>query len=131
MTVDVRVVTPEREVWSGDADMVVARGTEGEVGILAGHIPLLLRLAVGRVAIARPTERIEVAVDGGFLHVTSDGAATRVDVLASDAALARDIDVDAVRAIEAEMQERVRADPDDARADAALAWARARIAVRS
>ena len=131
MTVAVRVVTPEREVWSGDAQMVVARGTEGELGILGGHIPLLVRLAVGPLRISRDAGRIDAAVDGGFLHVTSDGAATRVDVLASDAVLAQDVDLDAVRAIEAEMQERVRTDPDDAEADAALAWARARIAVRS
>jgi len=67
-TLDVHVVTPEREVWSGTAQMVVAHGIEGDVGILVGHAPLLIRLA-----------------DGGFMHVTSGDDGTRVDVLASQA----------------------------------------------
>jgi F-type H+-transporting ATPase subunit epsilon len=131
VTVEVRVVTPEREIWSGDGSMVVARGTEGELGILGGHIPLLIRLAVAPLRIHRDGEVLGAAVDGGFLHVTSEGDATRVDVLASDAQLASDIDLAAARAIEAEMEPRVRADADDAEAREALARAQARIAVLS
>jgi F-type H+-transporting ATPase subunit epsilon len=83
---DVHVVTPEREVWSGPAQMVVARGVEGEVGILAGHAPLLIRLANGPLRIQREDGRWErTAVEGGFMHVTSGDDGTRVDVLASQA----------------------------------------------
>jgi F-type H+-transporting ATPase subunit epsilon len=53
MALEVHVVTPEREVWSGEASMVIARGVEGEVGILAGHAPLLVRLAIGALRIQR------------------------------------------------------------------------------
>ena len=42
MPVDLHVVTPQREVWAGDAEMVIARGVDGEVGILGGHAPLVL-----------------------------------------------------------------------------------------
>jgi F-type H+-transporting ATPase subunit epsilon len=84
MALDVHVVTPEEEVWSGEADMVIARGTEGEVGILQGHAPLLIRLAEdGLVRIRRSGGDVERRVTGGFLHVTSSGTDTRVDVLAS------------------------------------------------
>ncbi len=87
MAVEVRVVTPEREIWSGQAEMVIARGVEGEVGILGGHAPLLIRLANGPLRI-RTGDRQEVAVlGGGFLHVTTDEGRTRVDVLASSAEL--------------------------------------------
>ena len=83
---DVHVVTPEREVWSGHAQMVVAKGVEGEVGILAGHAPLLIRLANGPLRIQREDGRWEqTAVEGGFMHVTSGDDGTRVDVLASQA----------------------------------------------
>ncbi len=51
MAVDVHVVTPQREVWAGAAQMVIARGVAGEVGILGGHAPLLIRLAVGPLRI--------------------------------------------------------------------------------
>ena len=81
---EVFVVTPERELWSGPATLVVARGTEGEVGILQGHAPLLIRLAEdGLVRIRRSGGDVERRVTGGFLHVTSSGMDTRVDVLAS------------------------------------------------
>ena len=39
---DFHVVTPEREVWAGEAHTVVARGVDGEVGILAGHVPMMV-----------------------------------------------------------------------------------------
>jgi F-type H+-transporting ATPase subunit epsilon len=92
MALEVHLVTPEREVWSGEADMVIARGVEGELGILPGHAPLLVRLAISRLSIRAGGGEIVAVVDGGFLHVTSEGSATRVDVLATFADLASEID---------------------------------------
>lgn len=84
MSLEVHVVTPDHEVWSGEARMVVARGVAGEVGILAGHAPLLVRLGTGPVRIEREGGKWDsLLVEGGFLHVTSEGAGTRVDVLAT------------------------------------------------
>ena len=85
-TLEVHVVTPQEEVWSGIAEMVIARGVDGAVGILEGHMPLLIQLAPGRLRIQRIGEpEIAVAVDGGFLHVSSGSEATRVDVMATTA----------------------------------------------
>lgn len=100
MTVEVHVVTPDREMWSGQADSVIARGVDGEVGILAGHAPLLIHLAIGplRLLGAAGEPEIDAVVDGGFMHVTSSGMQTRVDVMATGAALRGDIDVPAVQA---------------------------------
>ena len=129
MAVEVHVVTPEREIWAGEADMVIARGVEGEVGILAGHAPLLIRLAIGPLRI-RTGDREEAAVvDGGFLHVTSGDAGTRVDVLASYAEMSNEID----RAAAERRAEQARAalgggDDDEARAELAKALARVRLA---
>ena len=107
MTVTVRVVTPERELWSGDAAMVIARGVDGEVGILAGHIPMLVSLAVGPLRIQRDGAADEVLViDGGFLHVTSEGDETRVDVLAERAMPAVDVDVAALESSLPELERR-------------------------
>jgi F-type H+-transporting ATPase subunit epsilon len=86
---DVHVVTPEREIWSGEAAMVVARGVEGEVGILPQHAPLLIRLAAGPLRIRMDGTEEAAVVDGGFLHVTTTEGVTRVDVLASSAEMSR------------------------------------------
>jgi F-type H+-transporting ATPase subunit epsilon len=129
--VQVRIVTPEREVWEGEASMVVARGIEGEVGILGGHAPMLIRLGVGPLRILRDEGGIEAVVDGGFLHVTSEGDASRIDVLASGAELGSEIDLDAARSAKAEMERRLAEDREDAEAIEGLARANARIDMRS
>jgi F-type H+-transporting ATPase subunit epsilon len=131
VSVQVRIVTPEREVWEGEASMVVARGIEGEVGILGGHAPMLIRLGVGPLRIIRDEGGIEAIVDGGFLHVTSEGDASRIDVLASRAELGSEIDLDAARSAKAEMERRLAEDREDAEAIEGLARANARIDVRS
>jgi F-type H+-transporting ATPase subunit epsilon len=70
----VDLVSAEEKVWSGEADMLVARTTEGELGILPGHAPLLGQLAEpGQVRIKRPEGDLAYDVTGGFLSVTADG----------------------------------------------------------
>lgn len=79
----VELVAVEEKVWSGDAEMVVARTTEGELGVLPGHAPLLGQLAEpGQVRIKLAGgEQIAFDVAGGFLSVTGSG----VTVLAESA----------------------------------------------
>ena len=128
MPVEVRVVTPEHELWAGEAEMVIARGTEGEVGILQGHVPLLVRLSIARLRIQRSGgEEVDVVVDGGFLHVTSEGGATRVDVLADAGELAADVDREAAAVRKQEAESRLAQDRDDDAARADLARAAARL----
>ena len=83
MRVEVHIVTPEREVWTGEVEELIARGVDGEVGILGGHAPLLVQLAIGPLRMLQPTAaRSRAVVDGGFLHVSSHEGVTRADVLA-------------------------------------------------
>jgi F-type H+-transporting ATPase subunit epsilon len=91
----VELVAVEREVWSGEATQVTARTTEGEIGILPGHAPLLGQLADGgTVTIYQEGgERVLAAVHGGFLSVTDEG----VTVLAEVAEMASDIDAGRAR----------------------------------
>jgi len=104
----VHVVSPEREVFAGRADMVVARGVDGEVGILPGHAPMLIELAIAPVRLLEgDSEREKILVDGGFLHVTPGEEETRVDVLAEHAALPDEIDAAAARARAEELRRRV------------------------
>jgi F-type H+-transporting ATPase subunit epsilon len=80
---EVHVVTPEREVWSGDADMVIATAADGQLGVLPGHAPLLALLGNGPLEVQTGGQRVRAMVDGGFLHVAND----RVEVLAEHAEL--------------------------------------------
>ncbi|MDP9496085.1 MAG: F0F1 ATP synthase subunit epsilon [Actinomycetota bacterium] len=92
----VEVVSVESEVWSGEASMLIARTTEGEVGILPGHTSLLGELAEGGTVRIQQAAGGEVvaAVHGGFLSVTDQG----VTVLAEVAELSGDIDQSRARA---------------------------------
>jgi len=126
MALDVHLVTPEREVWAGSAEMVIAHGTDGMVGILAGHAPLLIRLAIGRLRIQlEGGDWEEAVVDGGFLHVTNAQDTTRVDILATSAELTGEVDRRAAQARLERAQARV-AEGDDAAGQEELAKALAR-----
>ena len=86
----VELVAADRTVWSGEAEMVIARTTEGDVGILHGHAPLLSLLTNAVVEIASVDHGVVIAaVDGGFLSVADN----RVSVLSQEALLPEEIDV--------------------------------------
>jgi F-type H+-transporting ATPase subunit epsilon len=98
VALEVHVVTPEQEVWTGQATQVIAHGVDGDVGILTGHAPLLIQLAIGPLQVQEEDGTwLKAVVDGGFLHVSTEEGATRVDVLATNAQLETEIDVETVR----------------------------------
>lgn len=96
----VELVAVEQRLWSGSATLVSAQTTEGEIGIMPGHEPVLGQLIEGGTVSITPVdgERIVAAVHGGFLSVT----ATTVTILAESADMAQDIDVEAAKAVLAE-----------------------------
>ncbi|WP_029135244.1 F0F1 ATP synthase subunit epsilon [Nakamurella lactea] len=87
----VDLVSVERQIWSGEAEMVVARTTDGDIGVMPGHAPLLAELKEGFAArIIEPGGNVlGVAVHGGFLSVTKE----KVSILAEAADLSDEIDV--------------------------------------
>ena len=99
MTLQVELVVPEGDVWSGQAEMVIAKTLDGDIGVLTGHTPVLGILAEGSVVRIRPNAaadegEVVAAVNGGFFSVADD----RVSILAQDAQLGGEIDVKAARA---------------------------------
>jgi F-type H+-transporting ATPase subunit epsilon len=120
-TLQVELVAVERMIWSGEASMVIARTTEGELGVLPGHAPLLGELAPGGVVTIRSEsgEDLVVAAHGGFLSVTERG----VSILAETAELSQEIDVERAR----EALRRAEADGDDPDALAAARRAQSRL----
>jgi F-type H+-transporting ATPase subunit epsilon len=126
---EVHLVTPEREVWAGEADFVTARGVDGDLGVLPGHAPLLAALAVGPVFIDSGGSRTAVAVDGGFLHVAHEDDVTRVDILAEHALLSEELGQDDAESRERRAEELRSEDRlDEAREERAKAAVRRRVA---
>jgi F-type H+-transporting ATPase subunit epsilon len=79
-TIRLEVVTPERTVLEDDADIVIARGAEGDLGILHGHEPLITPLATGELFYRADGEEHHLAVSGGFLEVRPDKVVVLADV---------------------------------------------------
>ena len=67
------LVAPERELYSGDVDQVVAPGSEGEFGVLAGHAPFMTTLKEGAVVVLDGAGRRTFNIRGGFADVTPAG----------------------------------------------------------
>ncbi|HJD49120.1 MAG TPA: F0F1 ATP synthase subunit epsilon [Candidatus Corynebacterium intestinavium] len=84
------LVAVEKALWSGTATAVIAETTEGEIGVLPGHEPLLGQLVENGVVIIRTTEgeKLVAAVQGGFLSVSSE----KITVLADSAVWADEVD---------------------------------------
>ena len=123
MALQVELVSPERILWSGEAEMVVARTTDGDIAFLTGHSPFIGALGVGAVTI-KPTsgEDEKVAVHGGFVEVSND----HVTILSDVAELASQIDASRARRAMEEAERRASAE-DDVEAEAALRRARLRV----
>ena len=125
MALQVELVSPERILYSGEADMVVCRTVSGgEVAFLTGHAPFVGALDIGVVRIKTGEGIEEAAVHGGFVEVRDD----HVTVLSDVAELASQIDVERARRAK-EAAERKEKDTDDAEAEAALRRAHVRLTV--
>jgi len=117
----VELVAADRTVWSGDASMVIARTTEGDVGILPNHAPVLSLMVDGVVEVTTEDKEVWVAaVDAGFLSV----AENRVSVLSEHAELSHEIDMEKAKA---DLERARAAGEHDEVAQAAVARAQARI----
>ena len=119
MPLQFEIVTAERRVYADQVDIVIAPGSEGELGILPRHAPLVTQLMPGELRVRRGGQEVSLFVSGGFLEVRPD----KVVVLADTAERVEEID--AARAEEARRraQERLRERPrdlDTARAELAL-----------
>ena len=114
---NVSIVSPEKKVWEGEADMVVARSPEGEFAILRGHIPFLASLVPGLVKIKTASSEDRFLVTGGVLEASGSMADYHVIILADDAEDAGDLSrEDALR----RMEEKKREADDHDRAEAEM-----------
>jgi F-type H+-transporting ATPase subunit epsilon len=127
-TLHVEVVTQDRNVYSGEAAMVVAPGADGVLGILPRHAPLLTLLKVGELRIKHDNDEDTLFVAGGFMEVSHNV----VTVLADAAERAEDIDTaraeEARRRAQASLEQRA-SDVDQTEMQGALERALVRLKV--
>jgi F-type H+-transporting ATPase subunit epsilon len=128
-TIKLEIVTPDAKIFSDDVDMVTLTGTEGEMGILPQHMPLMTQLVAGEIIAQKGTDTIFIAVGDGFVQVTGD----RVAVLTDMAIEADDIDEakaeEARRLAEARLSQKI-TDEEAAHIQAALAHATTQLKVK-
>ena len=128
-TIKLEIVTPEAKIYSDDVDMVTLTGTEGEMGILPQHMPLMTQLVAGEVIAQKGKDTIFLAVGDGFVQVTGD----RVAILTDMAIAADNIDEakaeEARKLAEARLSQKI-TDEEAANIRAALAHSMTQIRVK-
>ena len=86
-----RVITPEEVIYDGEANLVIARIADGDLGALVDHSPLVSTVEVGEVRIRQDDEQLVYATSDGFFKVSEN----LVQVLVEEAVSVEDIDVNA------------------------------------
>ena len=130
MPLHLEIVTPERLAYSDEVDMVLVPGSEGELGILPHHTPLVSLLGVGELKIRKGGSEEVFAIAGGFLQVRPD----KVVVMAETAEIDSDIDLERAQKARADAEKALEggfvegADLSAARAELQRALVRIRVA---
>ena len=126
MPLHVEIVSPERVLYSGDGDMVVARAADGDIAFLPGHVPFVGSLGIAKVRTLLPEKgEVAAAVHGGFVEVSHD----TVTILSDVAELPEQIDVPRAQEAKDRAEAALRADEHDEEARAALARDETRLEV--
>ena len=123
-----RIITPDRVFYEGDIDMVEFNTTEGEIGVLPGHIPMTVFIKPGILKITEAEEVKEAALHAGFVEILPEG----VTILAEIIEWPFEIDLERAEAARERAENRIRihtSETDIARAETALQRAIARISV--
>lgn len=125
----VEIITPASVKFAGEVEWVVAPGSAGDLAALAHHAPLLTTLRTGVVSAKTSSERVQFAIDSGFMEILADKVLILADMaLSRDEVNVEDARADLRRAEEELAQKR---GGDDAVQRRAVAWARARLEVTS
>ena len=130
--VRLRIVTADAEIFNEEADLIIAPGGAGELGIQARHIPIVTTLKAGELRVEQQQTEKVFAVTGGFLEVRNEDEGSAAIVLANAAEPAENIDVARAEAARQRAEERLaqRTENIDAvRAEAAVMRATARLKV--
>lgn len=122
------LVTPERKVLAEEVDMILARASDGDIGILANHSPLMTPITISQLLIKKDGNQRYIAIGGGILEVSKE----KTVLLADTAENADEIDIQRAEQAKERAKTRLEKKPDDIdvkRAEIALQKALTRIEV--
>ena len=123
-----RIITPDRVFYEGTVDMVEFNTTEGEIGVLPGHVPMTVIIKPGILRITEGEQEKEAALHSGFAEILQD----KMTILAEVVEWPEEIDLERAKAAKERAEERIKThtpETDMARAETALLRALARIQV--
>ena len=127
MTIQVEIVTPRRELFNGEVQMITLPGIEGQMGVMGQHAPLLTILNIGEIILHRPNEEPDyIAVSGGVVEVRPD----KVIILARSAERAEEIDVARAEAAMQQAEESRQRQPAEERRPVELALRRSQVRLK-
>lgn len=126
MALTAQLVSPERVLYEGEAEMVVCRTTDGEIAFLPGHVPFVGALGIAAVRIILPEKgEVAAAVHGGFVEVSHD----TVTILSDVAELPDQVDVVRAQTAKEAAERTLSVEPGNEDAQMALARAELRLEV--
>jgi len=127
MPIEVEIVTPRRQLFAGEVEMITLPGSDGQMGVLRNHAPLLTILDIGEIVLHLPDGRQDyIAVSGGVVEVRPN----KVIVLAQSAERADEIDIDRAQAALQRAQESIRNRSTEERRPVELALERSRVRLK-
>lgn len=127
-TFELEIVTPEKKFFSGEAEMVVLKTIDGEIGVLKGHTPMVIAVAIGPVRIKKDGEWLDAVLSEGFMEIKQD----KTIILVDTAEWPHEIDVNRAKAAKERAEERLQRQlnrVEQMRSQAALAKSLARLKV--
>ena len=115
------IVTPEAKSFSGEVDMVVLPGVEGELGILPMHVPLMTQLLPGEVRILQGGKETDLVVGTGFVEVSQTHVSILTDMAMADTEIDEQAAEEAMKRAEARVKEKDLSSEEIAEIESAIA----------
>lgn len=129
-TLHLEIVTPEARTFSGEAQMVVVPGVEGEIGILPDHMPLMTQVNPGELRITTADGDQYLAIGSGFLEVLPDRVSVMTDMAVPEAEIDEKVAEEAVARAQKELRDQALSGEEQAFVQASLLRSLAQLHVK-
>ena len=129
VTFKLEIVTPEAKAYSGDVDFVQLTGIDGEMGVFAGHMPLMTQLVAGEILVRHGAETLLLAVGEGFVHITGEKVAILTDMAVAADKIDEAAAEEALKRAQARLNEKL-TDEESATVQAAIVHATVQLKVK-
>jgi F-type H+-transporting ATPase subunit epsilon len=130
MTLRLEIVTPESQAFSGDVDMVVLPGAEGEMGILPMHVPFMAQIKSGELTITKDGQQTVMAIGEGFAEITQDHVSVLTQMAVEEHQIDEKAVEEAIQRAEAALKQQHMSDEEVATVEASIQHSLAQLHVK-